>query len=224
MSVIYVLDIDGTLVDSTFHHVLAWHRAFLRFGLNVPTWKIQLANGMGGDNLVPALAGSTVDEKLGDEIRAGWEEEFTPFLDEVEAFEGAHRLLAAMAIKGTVVLASSAKPEQVKRYLDLLNAHELADGWTSSGDVSRTKPCPDLIEAGLATVDRPTNPDARAVVIGDSRWDCEAATRAGLPSVGVRGGGFHPADLRDAGASAVYASLDELRADLDDLPTAPIAP
>jgi phosphoglycolate phosphatase-like HAD superfamily hydrolase len=109
------------------------------------------------------------------------------------------------------VLASSAKPDEVDHYLDLLDARELADGWTTSGDVDATKPEPDLVRAGIEKAG-----SDEAVMVGDSTWDCEAAGRAGIATVAVLTGGFSEAELREAGAVSVYRSIVELRNSLDE--------
>ncbi|ATE56187.1 MULTISPECIES: HAD family hydrolase [Actinosynnema] len=216
MSNTLVLDVDGTLVDTNYHHTLAWSRAFRRFDVTVPAWKLHRAIGMGGDKLVAAVAGAHVEERHGDAVRDAWVEEFAPMLDEVQPVEGARRLLsAAVDADLTVVLASSGKAEHVARYLRLLDAEDLVA--TSSDDVSESKPAPDLIEVALERVG-----GGRAVVVGDSVWDCEAAGRAGLPVVALRTGGFGEAELTGAGAASVYEDLDRLRADLTDLPFAPL--
>jgi phosphoglycolate phosphatase-like HAD superfamily hydrolase len=106
-----------------------------------------------------------------------------------------------------VVLASSAKEAEVEHYLDLLDARELANAWTTSADVEATKPEPDLVHAAMRKVDAESG-----LMIGDSVWDCEAASRAGLDSVAVLTGGFSEQELREAGASAVFEKLRELRA------------
>ena len=113
------------------------------------------------------------------------------------------------------MLASSAKPDEVEHYLDLLDARELADGWTTSGDVEATKPEPDLVEAAL---EKAGTEDA--VLVGDSTWDVEAAKRAGIETVAVLTGGFGEDELRERGAVQVYRSIDELRKDLDNTPLA----
>ncbi|GAA3857155.1 HAD family hydrolase [Saccharothrix violaceirubra] len=210
-----VLDVDGTLVDTNYHHAIAWFRAFRRHGLTVPTWKLHRAIGMGGDKLVAEIAGQHVEDEHGDDVRAAWEAEFEPMLDEVRPFEGAHRLITTALEKDfAVVLASSGKRRHVDHYVKLLDVPDVAS--TSSDDVDESKPAPDLIATALDRVE-----GGRAVVVGDSVWDCEAARRAGLPCVALRTGGFAEADLLDHGASAVYDELDRLRADLSDLPFGP---
>ena len=115
-----------------------------------------------------------------------------------------------------MVLASSAKQHEVDHYLDLLDARELADDWTTSDDVEATKPEPDLV---VAAVEKAGGGDA--VMVGDSTWDCEAAKRAGLETVAVLTGGFSEAELRDAGALVVFHSITDLRESIDETPLAP---
>ena len=214
MASVLVLDVDGTLVDTNYHHALAWFRAFRQSGVTVPIWRIHRAIGMGGDQLVPAVAGRRVEEEFGDTVRAAWKREADALLEEVCPVDGARRLLQdAVGAGYTVVLASSGEPDHVDRYLDLLEARDLAHDWTSSEDVSATKPEPNLIQAALAKAG-----DDEAVVVGDSVWDCQAAGRIGLPCVAVRTGGFGEQELIHNGAARVYDELDQLRADLPRLP------
>jgi HAD superfamily hydrolase (TIGR01549 family) len=212
-----VFDVDGTLVDTNYHHALAWYRAFRRYDRTPPIWRLHRAIGMGGDHLVEAVAGADVERDLGDKLRSAWEEEYAPLLPEVQPFEGARRLLESVAEAGLpVVLASSGKAEHVDRYLELLDARELAEAWTTADDVERTKPEPDLIAVAIEKVG-----GGDALMVGDSVWDCEAAQRLGVPSYAVRTGGFSVDELREAGARAVYDDLVELRDGLRKVLTAP---
>ncbi|HEX7308925.1 HAD family hydrolase [Lentzea sp.] len=214
MSNTVVLDVDGTLVDTNYHHTVAWLRAFRSLDITVPGWKVHRSIGMGGDKLVAAVAGDTVERSHGDDLRTAWERYFDEVLDEIQPFEGAHRLIRAATDLGlAVVLASSGKRKHVEHYLKLLDPGDIE--WTSSDDVDGSKPEPDLIQVALDKAKA-----TRAVMIGDSIWDCEAAGRAGLPSIGLLSGGFGEEELVDRGASAVYADLDRLRAELNDLPFA----
>jgi HAD superfamily hydrolase (TIGR01509 family) len=208
-----ILDVDGTLVDTNYHHALAWYRAFRRFDVTVPVWTIHRHIGMGGDQLVGAVAGDDVEDAHGDDIRAAWTEQADAMLDEISALPGAHELLEAVRDAGFgLVMASSGKPHHVERYAELIQAGDLADAWVSSGDVEQTKPAPDLLQVAMERI------GARAaVVVGDSVWDCRAAARVGLPSVAVRTGGFSNEELREAGATSVYESVDELTKDVAGL-------
>ena len=208
-----VFDLDGTLVDSNYHHVLAWHRAFREYDVVQPLWHIHRHLGMGGDKLVAEVAGDEVEVSCGDAIREAWKREFDGLIDEVAAVPGATELLAAVKEAGArLVVASSGKPDHVEHFLALLGAGDLADAWTTSEEVDQTKPDPDLLEVALDKVGRP-----EAVTFGDATWDAEAARRVGLPAVLLRTGGFGTDELHAAGAVEVFDSLDDVRADLHRL-------
>jgi HAD superfamily hydrolase (TIGR01549 family) len=208
MSRIAILDVDGTLVDTNYQHAIAWFRAFQRHDVTLPIWRIHRHIGMGGDQLVAALAGDEVEERLGDDIREAESELYKELIGEVRTMEGSRELIEDLREAGNqVVLASSAKDWEVEHYIDLLDAAEIVDAWTTSADVENTKPEPDLIKAALDKADG----DGEAILIGDTVWDVEAAKRAGLETLAVLTGGFSEQELRDAGAQEVYESVDELR-------------
>jgi HAD superfamily hydrolase (TIGR01549 family) len=211
-----VLDVDGTLLDSNYHHALAWSRAFEHVGVTVPVWRIHRAIGMGGDKLVGAVGGEDVERAHGDDIRDRWKKEYDGLIDETRLLEGARELLVALRRSGvSVALASSSIPEHAQHAFDLLDAEELADTATTSEDAEESKPDPELVEEALSRVEgRP------ACVVGDSVYDVEAALRAGLPAYGVLTGGYGRAELEGAGATGVYEDLTELIDHLDEwLPT-----
>jgi HAD superfamily hydrolase (TIGR01509 family) len=214
MSQAAILDIDGTLVDTNYHHAIAWFRAFRQHGEALPVWRIHRHIGMGGDQLVEALCGEEVEREKGDDIRAAEKALYMALIDEVEPFAGARELIADLKERGlAVVLASSAKPDEVEHYLDLLDARDAVDAWTESSDVEATKPEPDLVHAAM---EKAGTDDA--VMVGDSTWDCKAAKRAGIQSIAVLTGGFSEAELREAGAVAVFSSIDELRERVRETP------
>ena len=211
-----ILDVDGTLVDTNYHHAIAWYRAFRQHAIVLPIWRIHRHMGMGGDQLVGSLCGQPVEDEQGDDIRAAEKVLYFQLIEEVRPLEGARELIEDLKRRDhDVILASSAKEEEVGHYLDLLDARELADDWTTSADVESTKPQPDLVHAALdkAGADE-------GVMVGDTTWDCEAAKRAGVPAIAVRTGGFSEAELRDAGALCVYTSIADLRGALDETPLA----
>lgn len=211
-----VLDIDGTLVDTNYHHAIAWYRSFRQHDIVLALWQIHRHIGMGGDQLVQALTSEQVEREHGDDIRAAQTVLYFELIDEVRPMDGSRELLEELKRRGhTVVLASSAKPDEVEHYLELLDARSLADGWTSSADVEATKPQPDLVQAAL---EKAGGDDA--VMIGDAVWDVEAASRASVPTIAVRTGGFGVDELREAGAVAVFDSVADLRRSLDDTPLA----
>jgi HAD superfamily hydrolase (TIGR01509 family) len=209
-----ILDIDGTLVDTNYHHALSWYRALRQHGHVVPLWRIHRHIGMGGDQIIAALLSEAVEESDGDAIRAAEGALYLSVIEEVEPLRGARELMEDLRDRGRpVVLASSAKANEVDHYLDLLDARGLADGWTTAADVAVTKPAPDLVLAAMDKLD-----GAPAIMVGDSTFDCEAAARAGIPSIAVLTGGFSSEELRAAGASTVFTSIDELRLSLPDTP------
>jgi HAD superfamily hydrolase (TIGR01509 family) len=211
---IAVLDVDGTLVDSNYQHALAWYRAFRSLGETYPVWRIHRLIGMGGDQLVAALGGDEVEERIGDEARKRWVQEVDPMIAETAPLPGARDLIVALKERGhRVVLASSGKPHHVERALDLLDARKIADGWTTSEDVESTKPAPDLLHVALEKLGEPA--DTPSMVVGDSVYDVEAAKNAGMPAIVVRSGGFGDDELRDAGALAIYDTPGDLAAALD---------
>ena len=207
-----IFDVDGTLVDTNYQHALAWFRAFRRYDITRPLWRIHRGIGMGGDMFVPHLAGEDVEREHGDALRDAWVEEFDKLIGEVQPFEASRDLLQAVKDRGfRVVLASSGKSQHVEAFLDLFDGRELADAWTTSDDAEKSKPEPDILQTALARVE-----GARGVMIGDSTWDCIAAGKLGVPSLAVRTGGFSVEELEQAGASRVFESLAELRDSLDD--------
>ena len=212
-----LLDVDGTLIDSNYQHALAWYRAFSQHGIVLPVCRIHRAVGMGGDQLVPALVGEETDQERGDEIRDTRDSIYKEqLMGEVEPLEGAHDLIADLKERGLgVVLASSSPDDELDRYLDLLDARDLADAWTTKDDVEATKPAPDLVRAAL---DRAGTESA--VMIGDTRWDIEAAAKAGLETICLMTGGWSRQELLEAGAVAVFESVEELRQHLDEPPFA----
>ena len=202
-----ILDVDGTLVDSNYQHALVWYRAFRLHGLTLPVWRVHRAIGMGGDQLVPHLAGEGFDEEHGDTVRIEEQALFAQLIDEVQPFAGARGLIEDLKSRGgKVVLASSAPAQDLARYLDLLDARELIDGWTDADSVQRTKPAPDLVRVAIDQLG-----EGDAVMVGDSTWDIEAAKALDVPSIAVRTGGFGVDELREAGAAAVFESIADLR-------------
>jgi HAD superfamily hydrolase (TIGR01509 family) len=180
----------------------------------LPVWRLHRHVGMGGDKFVAAVAGDDVEQRLGDEVRAAWERLFDDVIDEVAPLEGAHELIVALKERGhPVVMASSSIAKHFERFMQVLDAKALADGWTTKDDVEASKPDPDLVQAAMDKVQAEA-----AVMIGDTPWDVAAAERAGVETVAVITGGFSKQELRDAGAVAVFESLVELRERIGETP------
>jgi HAD superfamily hydrolase (TIGR01509 family) len=177
-------------------------------------WRIHRHIGMGGDHMVESLLSGEVEQRVGDDVRAAEKALYLQLIDEVEPLPGARELLIELKRRGhTIVLASSAKESELLHYVEVLDARGLVDGWTSAADVEQTKPDPDLVHAALERAGQ-----KQAVLVGDSPWDCIAAAKAHVPTIAVRTGGFSEAELTEAGAVAVFDSLDELLGRIDETP------
>ena len=202
-----IFDIDGTLVDTNYQHALSWYRALRAKDFIVPIWQIHRAIGMGSDRVVTALLSEQIETQHGDELRAAERSQYEKLIGEVEPMNGAHDLLAELSEKGhPIILASSAEKSDAEHYVELLDAADLVDAYTTSADVSASKPEPDIVNAAVEKAG-----GGAAVMIGDSTWDCKAATRANVPSIGVLTGGYSMQELAESGASIVFDSVDHLR-------------
>jgi HAD superfamily hydrolase (TIGR01549 family) len=195
--------------------VLAWYRAFRKHDVVLGLRHLHRHIGMGGDIYVPAVAGETVESQIGDDVRDEWEKQFESMIDEVAPFAGAHDFVAALKERGhTVVLASSSIAKHAEHFLDLLGVRDLVDDWTTKDDVDATKPEPDLVKAAIAKAGTKD-----AVMVGDTPWDIEAARKARLDTIAVlTGGAYSAAELRDAGAIAVFESVGEMKDRLAETP------
>ena len=212
---IVVLDVDGTLVDTNYHHVIAWSRALAAFDVAVPLRRVHRAIGMGGDRLVAAVAGDDVEREHGDDVRDRWKEEFDAIIDEVRALPGAQELLAALRERDVeIALASSANPEHAQHAFDLLEADRYTDTATTAEDAEDSKPDPELVEAAIERLGGLAG--RGACVVGDSVYDVQAAQAAGLPAYAVLTGGVGRDELLEAGAAGVYADLTDLREHLEE--------
>ena len=203
-----LLDVDGTLVDSTYQHAVAWHRAFDRYGDPPPLWRVHRTIGMGGDKLVAEVTDEDTEERLGDRLREAWQEEYRRLMPEVRPLPGAAALVADLHAAGVrVALASSGEAEFAEHAVELLGIGDHVETVVTAADVDASKPDPDLLQVTLERLDGV----ARAFFVGDTVYDVEAASRAGLPCLTVRTGGFGRAELEAAGAALVVDSVEELR-------------
>jgi HAD superfamily hydrolase (TIGR01509 family) len=212
-----LFDVDGTVVDSNDAHAHAWVKAFSEAGLTVSFDAVRWKIGMGGDKLMPAVSGLSVESPEGERITKRRGEIFTTeFLPNLQPFRQAGELVAAIKARGiTAVAASSAQKDELQKLLDIANAAWLLDGYTSSDDAEESKPDPDII---VAAVKQARARPADALMIGDTPYDVEAARRAGVEVIGFRCGGWGDQDL--AGARAIFDGPWDLLAHLDDLPLA----
>ncbi len=219
-----LFDIDGTLVDSTYLHVHAWAHAFADLADDLPApvdaWRIHRGIGMGSALLLADLLGEQAADRLGDRAKSRHEHHYGELTRAglQRAFDGARDLVRAVAERGArAVLATSAGPAELEQLRAVLDLDDVVAGITSAKDVEAAKPEPDLVHAALRVAAVPAE---RAVLVGDTGWDVEAAQRAGVACVAVRSGGWSEAELREAGAAAVYRDVAALLADLDQSPIA----
>ena len=205
-----LFDVDGTLIDSNELHATAWRETFLHFGVDLPIERIREQIGKGGDNLMPALLPPDLVRERQEEMDRYRSELFKrDYLPRVVPFPCVRALFERLKADGRkIVLASSAKGEEVAFHLGVIGAEDLVDATTSADDVEHSKPCPDIFAAALTKV-KPLGPE-EVVVVGDSPYDIQAAKKLGLRAIGVRSGGFPDAVLRGAGADALYDGPEDL--------------
>jgi HAD superfamily hydrolase (TIGR01549 family) len=171
-----ILDIDGTLVDSTYQHAVAWHRAFARYGVLVPMWRIHRAVGMGGDRLVTAVAGEQVEAEHGDELRSARGEEWARIKAEVEAFADVKETVAQLRELGwRIAVASSSPAQDAQELLGLAEVTDLVDVVVTADDVSSSKPDPEVLMTARAAAGCDVG-----LCVGDSTHDVNAAKSAGM--------------------------------------------
>ncbi|MHB2022697.1 MAG: HAD family hydrolase [Mycobacteriales bacterium] len=211
-----LFDVDGTLVDSNYQHVIAWVEAFRAGGYQVGAARLHRSLGMGSDQLIRAVLGR--DDA---DVRRAHSNFYAPHLETLRPFPAARELLERTAALGlSVVLVTSASPQEAERLAAALGAEELVRSILDKGDVDAAKPDPELVNAGLRAAEVSAD---RALMIGDSVWDVQAAANAGVPTVALRSGGFSEEELRAAGAIAVYEDPEGLLAALDESPIAALA-
>jgi HAD superfamily hydrolase (TIGR01509 family) len=213
-----IFDIDGTLIDSVDYHARAWLWAFARHGHDIPFDEIRAQIGKGGDQLMPVFLTEEeiahFGETLADERATFFKDEYLPHL---HAFPMVRELFEKIKADGKkIVLASSANPDELERYVKIAGIEDLIEPSTSSGDAARSKPHPDIIQAALGKLGDPV-PD-NVIYVGDTPWDAIAAGNAGLKTIGVLCGGFAEIDLKAAGCVAIYTSPADLLARYDESP------
>jgi HAD superfamily hydrolase (TIGR01509 family) len=207
----FLVDVDGTLVDSTYLHAVAWTGALRAQGIDIPTARSHRLIGMRGDRLLEELLGGEHAARIGRAAEREHARRFLALRGQVAPLPGARRLLEELSRRNVpVVLTSSAQSEEIEHYLRLLGARALVAGWASGSSTRRSKPDPEPVATALAT-----SGCERGVVVGDSPWDCRAAGAAGLSSVAVLTGGFARSELTEAGATWVCEDLEEVCAALD---------
>lgn len=205
-----IFDIDGTLLDSVDLHAKAWVEAFAHFGVETDAAKVRSQIGKGGDELMPVFLPPERIEREGKEIESYRSDLFKrKYLPEVRPFPAVRPLFERIRAAGLkIALASSGKGPEVERYQEILGIADLVDVVTSSDDADRSKPHPDIFEAAAKKLEGFGKDEM--IVIGDTPYDAQAASKAGLHTIGVLCGGFPEADLSGAGCVAIYRDPQDL--------------
>lgn len=212
-----IFDVDGTLIDSVDAHAEAWRRAFADNGITLAFDAVRSQIGKGGDQLLPVFLpedevdtkGKAVDARRAELVK-------DEYLDRLQAFPQVRALFERAEAEGlAIALASSAKGEELDVYKRKADIVDLVAEETSSDDAEKSKPHGDIFQAALDRL--PGVAPAEAVVVGDTPYDAEAAAKVGIRTVGVLCGGFAEADLRGAGAVAIFRDPADLLARWDDL-------
>ena len=212
---VVVLDLDGTLVDSVYQHVVAWHAAFRDVGLHVSAVRIHEAIGMGGDRLVAHVAGDAAETAVGEDVRKLHDEYFRSHLRTVYALDGASDLVETLAAHGhRLALVSSSEADLVDDLLELVDVRRHLSAVLTGSEHAATKPAPEMVELAIERAG-----GGKAIVVGDAVWDALSAEAAGVPCIGLRSGGISAERLGSAGASWVYDGPRDL---LDRLESGPL--
>jgi HAD superfamily hydrolase (TIGR01549 family) len=210
-----IFDIDGTLVDSVDLHARAWQEAFQHFGFDFPFPEVRHQIGKGSDKLIPHFLSPEENERIGqklDDFRGDlWK---SKYLSQVKPFPKVRELFERLKHDGKqIVLASSAKGDELNKYKQIANIEDLVEEETSSDDVESSKPDPDIVHAAMAKL-KDADP-SQAVMVGDTPYDAQASTKAGVKAIGVLCGGFPEQELVTSGCVAVYRDPADLLANYE---------
>jgi HAD superfamily hydrolase (TIGR01509 family) len=216
-----LFDIDGTLIDSSYLHVVAWWHAFNQVGHDVPMHKIHRLIGMGTEQLVDELLPADRDKSQDEAIGAAHGTLYSTYWAGLKPTRGAAELLRRCAEEGlVVVLASSSNVTEVAAMREALGVDGVLTAVTTATDADESKPAPDIFAAALEAGGlRAEN----VVAVGDAVWDTVSARKLGIDTVSVLSGGISETELRDGGAVAVYADPQDLLEDFEDSPLGRLA-
>ena len=215
-----IFDVDGTLLDTVDLHTKAWVEAFADFGHEVAYDAMRREIGKGGDQLMPVFLSAQELDKIGDKLAEHRGTLFKArYLDAVTAFPSVRALFERLLADGKkLALASSAKADELEHYKKVAAIDDLIHAQTSSDDAEKSKPHPDIFDAAIDRLGG-IDPDD-IVVIGDTPHDVQAATKAGLRTIGVTCGGWSAEALRAAGCVAVFKDPADLLANYEASPLA----
>ncbi len=205
-----IFDVDGTLLDSVDYHARAWLEVFGRHGIDTTFEAVRSQIGKGGDQLLPVFVPKLMLDEIGEKLTEERSRHFKEtYLPRVRPFPKVRELFERLTWDGKrVVLASSGTQDEVEEYKRIAGVSDLLDSHTSSDDAERSKPHPDIFLAALEKLGRVDR--ARVLVVGDTPYDAEAATKARLAAVGVLCGGFPAEDLRRAGCRDLFRDPEDL--------------
>ncbi|GIL38454.1 HAD family hydrolase [Roseiterribacter gracilis] len=212
-----IFDVDGTLVDSVVHEIVAWHEAFVRNNFDVTRDAVRQQMGKGADHLLPTLLPQE-SKRTHDRIAEAQGKIFrAQHRPDVRAFAMSAPLMTRLREAGVkIAIGSSGDKEDIEHYLRLTRATDLVDVLVCMDDVERSKPDPDIFQLALKRLGGPNT--QRVLAIGDTIYDVQAATAVGIRTIGVLGGAFGMATMRKAGCIAVYHDVAELFARLSASP------
>jgi HAD superfamily hydrolase (TIGR01549 family) len=213
----FIFDIDGTLVDSNELHVDSWDRAFRKFGKQFPREALRAQIGKGSDQYLPAFLTPDEIDRFGKELDEYRSELFRKeYLPRVRPFPKVREVFQRIRDgHKRIVLASSGKKADTEYYVKLLKIENLIEGYISGDDADSSKPAPDIFAASLKKLGDISPADA--VTVGDTRFDIEAARKAGLRTIAFLCGGTPESVLRKAGAVAIYRDPADFLAHYDKL-------
>jgi HAD superfamily hydrolase (TIGR01549 family) len=215
----FIFDIDGTLIDSNELHVKSWDRAFRRFGKEFPWQKLRAQIGKGSDQYLPEFLTPDEIKRFGKELDDYRSDLFRKeYLPKVRPFPKVRELFQRIRDDNKhIVLASSGKKADTKFYIDLLKIDDLIEGYVSGDDADNSKPAPDIFAASLKKLGEISSADA--LTVGDTRFDIEAAGKAGLKTIAFLCGGTSESILREVGAVVIYRDPADFLAHYDELTT-----
>jgi HAD superfamily hydrolase (TIGR01509 family) len=211
-----LFDIDGTLVDSVDLHARAWQEAFAHFGVQLAYEEVRSQIGKGGDQIIPFFLTPEQNRRFGKQLEKFRSELFrSKYLPLVRPFPKVRELFEAVRARGVkIALASSAKGDELQRYVEMARIGDLIEASTSADDAERSKPHPDIFAAALERLGNP--PVGETVAVGDSPYDAEAAGRLGIRTIGLLCGGFPEEWLRAAGCAQIFRNAEDLLGHLDE--------
>ncbi len=206
-----ILDVDGTLLDTVYLHVIAWWEAFRDAGYEVSCFDIHRTIGRGSDDLVETLVGQADEGAVEGHVK-NW----APLREQCIPFHAVPELIRTVADRGVkVVYCTSGSPEDIEDFRAKIGCDDVVAAAVNSGDVEQSKPAPDIVVAALDVVGVAPQ---HAIMLGDTVYDVRAANAAGVACIGLMCGGIGERELQEAGAAAVYGNPAELLGDLDASP------